>query len=130
MAKTSKTLEIRVSVSPDALVKLLNMKGVTLLEMAGKTITSTPDADVVKPAKVYDDTTCDRIALADVGEALAAFRGPHMFERLHDATNAPMPVISCLSSAESAARRDGRDYMFIVKDKAQAVREFIAQLNA
>jgi hypothetical protein len=86
---------------------------------------------VVEPVKkVYDDTTCTRIPMGKLTTALDPLRGTGMIERVKIAlTNGDYSLASTLVSAESASKKDKRDYLLVVPAKAEAIKAIVDKLD-
>lgn len=103
-------------------------KAIIAMAKVGLTVKTTA---IVEPkvAKIYDATTCVKIDGA--GKLSAIFdtmRGGGMMARVRDALGCDMGLASTLVSAEAASKKNKVDYLYIVPNKAEAVKLIIDTL--
>lgn len=123
MATTTTFTVTLTNVNPKALAAILT------LAAKHEGVTCTPVANVApKVSKVFDATTCESIPMGKLSEALDGVRGPGMLQRVAAMFSIDYGMASTLVSAESAARKDKRDTMFVVPAKAPAIRAIIESL--
>jgi hypothetical protein len=124
MAKNT-TTTITVTVTAEALLNIFSgkYKGITMTGMTTPTVAE-------QPKKVYDETTCTKVPMGKLTDALNPLRGTGMIERVKIAlTNGDYSLASTLVSAESASKKAERDYLLVVPAKAEAVKAIIAKLE-
>ena len=106
-------------------------KALTALAKLGiaPTVTTDAIAKAEQPKKVYDETTCTKVLMGKLTDALNPLRGTGMIERVKATFGIDYSLASTLVSAESASKKDKRDYLLVVPAKAEAVKAIIAKLE-
>lgn len=80
--------------------------------------------------RVYDASTCESIPGAKkLTKALDPLRGKGMLQRVADTFGIKTNLATTIVSAEAAARNAERDILFIVPDKAEAVKAVLASIK-